>query len=264
MRSRAHFAKGHPIHPVLVAFPIAFFFGAVAFDLVGVLSGSPGWYSAAKYLSGAGLATGLLAAVPGLIDFLWTVPPASSAKRHARLHLLLNVTVIALFALAFWVRGAAGVPPDRPILGLELLAVALLAWSGFIGGTLVYRNQIGVDHRYAGAGKWREVSVAYAPGAPVSVPGPTELAPDQMMLLRAGSRRIVLARTADGWAAFDDRCTHRGGSLADGTLACGTVQCPWHGSQFDVRTGELRAAPAKEGITVYRVEEVGGEVRVVL
>lgn len=264
MRSRAHFLKGHPLHPMLVPFPIAFLMGAFVFDALGVASGTAGWYVAGKYMSGAGIAMGLLAALPGLVDFLWAIPPDSSGKRHARRHMVLNVSVIILFALAFWVRGAPGVPPDPPVLGLELVAVLLLAWSGFIGGTLVFRNQIGVDHRYAGAGIWREVRIPLRPGSAVAVPGAHALQPDQMMLVKAGRRRLVLARLSDGWAAFDDHCTHRGGPLADGALACGTVQCPWHGSQFDVRTGELRAGPAQKGIGTYVVEAADGEVRVTL
>lgn len=267
MRSRAHFLKGHPIHPMLIPFPIAFLVGAFVFDAIGVATGAEGWYRAAKYLSGAGVVMGLVAAVPGLIDYLWSVPPDSSAKRHALRHLLLNVTILVLFAIAFWVRGAPGVPPDLPILGLELIGVLLLGWSGYIGGTLAYRNQIGVDHRYADAGKWREKTVAFRPGEAVVVARADELKPGQMMLLRAGTRRVVLARTDEeptGWVAFDDRCTHRGGTLADGVLACDVVQCPWHGSQFNVRSGEVRAGPAEKGIGVHRVEVQGEEVAIVL
>ncbi len=264
MRSRAHYLKGHPFHPVLVPFPLAFLLGAFIFDAIGLASATPGWYTAGKYLAGAGLVMGLAAAIPGLIDYLFTIPPDSSGKRHARRHMLLNVAALLLFALAFWVRGGPGVPPDPPILALELVGAGLLVWSGWLGGTLVYRNQIGVDHRYAAAGKWREVRIPLRPGEAVPVPGAEKLVPDQMLLVHAGRRRIVLARLADGWAAFDDHCPHRGGSLADGTLACGTVQCPWHGSQFDVRTGEVRAGPAKAGIASCRVEAAGSEVRLVL
>jgi nitrite reductase/ring-hydroxylating ferredoxin subunit len=106
--------------------------------------------------------------------------------------------------------------------------------------------------------------VPLRPGEAVVVAHAGDLQPDQMMLVRAGSRRIVLARLTDGWSAFDDRCTHRGGTLADGTLACGTVQCPWHGSQFDVRTGAVRAGPAAEPVSTYRVEVVGEQVRLIL
>jgi len=76
-----------------------------------------------------------------------------------------------------------------------------------------------------------------------------------MKLVRAGDRRIAIARTEHGHAAFDDRCTHKGGPLSDGALVCGTVQCPWHGSQFDVTTGRVEQGPAEEPIATYVVEE---------
>ena len=83
-----------------------------------------------------------------------------------------------------------------------------------------------------------------------------------MKLLRVDGRRLVLARTANGYVAFDDACSHEGGSLAGGTMICGTVQCPWHGSQFDVRTGCVRAGPSTRGIGIYHVDETDGVVRI--
>jgi nitrite reductase/ring-hydroxylating ferredoxin subunit len=84
---------------------------------------------------------------------------------------------------------------------------------------------------------------------------------DQMKLIHIGDKRVVLARTAQGYVAFDDRCSHKGGSLADGVMICGTVQCPRHGSQFDARNGSVKAGPAKEPIVTYGVEVSNGEVR---
>jgi nitrite reductase/ring-hydroxylating ferredoxin subunit len=63
---------------------------------------------------------------------------------------------------------------------------------------------------------------------------------------------LVLARAEKGYVAFEDRCTHSGGSLAGGVMMCGTVQCLWHGSQFNVSTGKVKAGPAKKEISVYR------------
>jgi nitrite reductase/ring-hydroxylating ferredoxin subunit len=83
-----------------------------------------------------------------------------------------------------------------------------------------------------------------------------------MKLLRIGHKRIVLARTEKGYVAFDDRCTHNGGSLAGGVMMCGTVQCLWHGSQFDASSGKVKAGPAKKTIAVYRVKEEEGKVMV--
>jgi nitrite reductase/ring-hydroxylating ferredoxin subunit len=82
-----------------------------------------------------------------------------------------------------------------------------------------------------------------------------------MKLLHVAGRRIVLARTEDGYRACDDRCTHKGGPLSDGVLACGTVQCPWHGSQFSVKSGQVKAGPAEKPIQTYRVTEENGKVQ---
>ena len=132
--------------------------------------------------------------------------------------------------------------------------------AGWMGGTLVTRNQIGVDHRYAGAGKWKDESLDAAHGRPLVAGDLDDLQVNQMKLLRVGPKRIVLARTEQGYAAFADRCTHRGASLADGVMICGTVQCPWHGSQFDARTGDVKAGPAQQAIEVYNVREQDGRV----
>jgi nitrite reductase/ring-hydroxylating ferredoxin subunit len=82
-----------------------------------------------------------------------------------------------------------------------------------------------------------------------------------MKLLHVGGRRVVLARTEAGYVAFDDHCTHKGGPLSDGVLSCNVVTCPWHGSQFDVRTGAVQSGPAGQAIQTFHVEEVDGEVR---
>jgi nitrite reductase/ring-hydroxylating ferredoxin subunit len=81
-----------------------------------------------------------------------------------------------------------------------------------------------------------------------------------MKLVHLNNRRIVIARIENKHVAFDDRCTHKGGSLAGGSMICGTVQCPWHGSQFDVITGEVKAGPALEHIRIYPLQEEEGQV----
>ena len=71
-------------------------------------------------------------------------------------------------------------------------------------------------------------------------------------------------RADRGEVARAERLFRKGGPLAGGALVCDTVQCPWHGSQFDVRTGEVKAGPAKERIATYAVTEAGGRLRVSL
>ena len=263
MKSKA-VLLGHPLHPMLIPFPIAFLAGGTVFDIAGWLRDMPAWWTTGSHLGVAGIVTALLAAAPGLIDYLYTVPPESSAKTRATRHMLANLGAVTLFALAWWIRGGAATRPDVIVLGLEVLGLGLLGAGGYMGGTLVTRNMISVDHRYAKAGKWREETIAAQPGQAVTVATRDELQVDQMKLLHLGGKRIVLARTETGYVAFDDRCTHRGGSLAGGVMVCGTVQCLWHGSQFDVSTGEVKAGPAEKDIPVYKVTEDGDSVRLVL
>jgi nitrite reductase/ring-hydroxylating ferredoxin subunit len=207
------------------------------------------------------MGSAVLAAVPGLIDYVFAVPPRSSAKDRATKHLLTNMTALALFTAA----RAGGNGRRRPSawsIAAEVTGAGLLAVGGWLGGTLVFRNQIAVDHRYADAGKWQPLALPPAEtGAEIDLGADDQLGVDQMKLLRLGDRRLVLARTETGYVAFDDRCTHKGGPLSDGTLACGIVQCPWHGSQFDVHTGAVRHGPAQEHVGVHEITAHEGRLR---
>jgi nitrite reductase/ring-hydroxylating ferredoxin subunit/uncharacterized membrane protein len=260
MRTRASI-KSHPIHAMLIPFPIAFFAGAFFFDLVGWFTGREALWTTGGHLIAAGVITGLLAAVPGVVDYFGSVPPESSAKKRATKHGLVNIVAVAIFGAIWWLRLDPAAPPGLGILLGEAVGLVLLSMGGWMGGTLVHRNFIGPDHRYPESGKWSEAWVRAGDG-PITVATADELQVNQMKLVHVGERRVVVGRTEEGWAAFDDRCTHRGGSLAGGVLICGTVQCFWHGSQFDVSTGEPKAGPAKRKLETYPVEVVDGQVRV--
>jgi nitrite reductase/ring-hydroxylating ferredoxin subunit/uncharacterized membrane protein len=256
MKSRANF-KTHPLHPILIAFPIAFFTGTLVFDLLWLLQGNPNFGVVASYLEISGIFTALVAAIPGAIDYFTIVPPGSSAKKRATSHALINISNIIVFAIAYVLRNE-----DYSKLAFivpEFIGMVLLSIAGWMGGTLVYRNQIAVDHRYAGAGRWQEEYLSAKDGK-VEVCKSDDLKTDQMKLIHMNGKRIVIGKTEQGYAAFEDSCTHRGGPLSDGVMICGTVQCPWHGSQFDVKTGNLKSGPAKEKINVYPVTEENGKV----
>lgn len=248
---------------MLVSFPVAYLFGNVCIDLWARATNRPSWFRTARNLNTLGLGSALIAAVPGLIDYVFAVPPEGSAKKRATDHMFANLSALSLFAAA---RAGRDRDEGRPALwavAAEVCGTGLLAAAGWMGGTLVFRNQIAVDHRYANAGKWRLQPIVVERGTDedvVDVGAANELQADQMKLLRIGSRRIVLARTDRGYAAFDDRCSHKGGSLADGSLACETVQCPWHGSQFDVNTGAVKNGPAKSAVRTYDVFQREGRL----
>jgi uncharacterized membrane protein/nitrite reductase/ring-hydroxylating ferredoxin subunit len=257
MKSKASI-KSHPIHPILVAFPITLFTGTFVFDILTAITGNETFARTGLYLNIGGIACALLAAIPGIIDYFYTVPPQSSAKKRATKHGALNLLVTVLFTLSFFLKSDTG---ERSVLMLviEALAIGLMLTAGWLGGTLVYRNQIGVDTRYADAGKWKELHID-ARDQYILVAQVDDLKVNQMKLVVVNGKRIVLGRTETGYTAFDDRCTHRGGSLAAGVMICSTVQCPWHGSQFDVRSGVVTAGPAAELIHIYKVKVEGQSV----
>ncbi|HYK44918.1 MAG TPA: DUF2231 domain-containing protein [Parafilimonas sp.] len=255
MRSTASI-KSHPVHPILVAFPIAFFVGTLLFDTLGFIFGRPDFSGTASYLNIAGVIAALLAAIPGVVDYFFTVPPKSSGKKRATTHGILNVTNVIIFFIAWKLRTDIS---SSALIVIEVAGIIILSIAGWLGGTLVYRNQIGVDPRYANAGKWKEEHIKHSRGD-IQVATVDELQTNQMKLIHVDGKRIVIGKTENGYVAFNDHCTHKGGSLAGGAMICGTVQCPWHGSQFDVRTGNVRNGPAKEGIMCYDLKEENGKV----
>jgi uncharacterized membrane protein/nitrite reductase/ring-hydroxylating ferredoxin subunit len=254
MKSKAHF-KSHPLHPMLIAFPVAFFTGTLVADVLGWVWARAEFHTTALYLTVAGIIMGLVAAIPGIIDFIYVVPPNSSGKKRAAKHGITNALMILVFAAALWYRTQVPSPSLAVIVGLEAAGVVLLSFAGWMGATLVYRNQLGVDIRYANAGKWKEMDGEEKNGM-VDIGDVNELQLNQMKLVHVNGKRIVIARSETGLAAFDDHCTHRGGSLAGGTMICGTVQCPWHGSQFNVQTGEVKAGPATQTIKTYLLKQI--------
>ncbi len=213
----------------------------------------------AGHLTLAGLAAGILAAIPGMIDYVYSVPPASSGRQRATRHALGNVTALGLFGVSFMLRR-----PDwtagMGTMFVEGVGLLVLGYAGWLGGTLVTRNLIGVDHRYADRGKWQEASFSGDPGAEITVAAADDLRDGHMKLLHVNGQRIALARVGERFHAVADGCTHRGGSLAGGVLIGSTVQCLWHGSQFDVRSGEVTCGPAKRAVASYSVRQAAGSV----
>lgn len=246
MKSKASI-DGHPIHMMLMHFPIGFFSGTLLLDIISIILHNSSVWNVSGYLLVAGVIMALATAIPGAIDFFYTVPPASSAKKRAIMHAVLNLITVGIFACSFFIRQRTA---QITIVGLELAGMALMAIAGYLGGTLVVRNQIGIYNRYADKGKWKE---EYIKDAALNQPvgNVDELKPGQLKLLHINNKRIIIANTGNGFVAFDDRCPHKGGSLAGGMLICDTIQCPWHGSQFDVRTGKVKAGPAEEQIATY-------------
>jgi uncharacterized membrane protein len=135
----------HPIHPMLVPFPIVCFIGAFVVDIMYVRTNVDGWAIASNWLLGVGLGFAALAAVAGLIDFLGE--PRVRGLGDAVKHMLANVTAVVLEAVNLVLRLG-----HREFIGstgiyISGIVVLILLYSGWKGGELVYRHGVGVLDR---------------------------------------------------------------------------------------------------------------------
>ncbi len=143
MESRAKLF-GHPIHPMLVVFPLGLLITAFVFDLIRLGTGKGVLGLVSYYMIAAGIAGGLLAAIFGTIDWL-AIPKNTRAKGLGFWHGIGNVVVVAFFAASWFLRRGSMQHPDTMAVVLAGLGVALGAVTGWMGGELVDRLAIGVD-----------------------------------------------------------------------------------------------------------------------
>ena len=143
MESKVKFA-GHPVHPMLVVFPLGLLTTAVLFDVIFLISGNSVWTLVSYYMIGAGVIGGLAAALFGWLDW-FAIPSGTRAKRIGLWHGLGNVVVLGFFVLS-WVlrRENPELPPTGAIVA-GLAGVVLAAITAWLGGEMVDRLGVGVD-----------------------------------------------------------------------------------------------------------------------
>src|SRR5687767_11753172 len=124
---------GHPIHQMLIVFPLGLLATALFFDLIAIALGRhAGLFTAAFYMIAAGVVTGLLAAVFGLIDFL-AIPAGTRAKRIGVMHGGGNVVVVVLFAASWFLRRSAPADPAMIATILAAAGAGLATITGWLG-----------------------------------------------------------------------------------------------------------------------------------
>ncbi len=143
MEARAK-VLGHPVHQMLIVFPLGLLSTAVIFDLVHLVTHGPTWSLVSFWMIGAGIIGGLCAAVFGLIDWL-KIPRGTRAYRLGVWHGLGNVCVVALFAISWLLRRPDASNPPAVAVLFSLLGGALSLATGWLGGELVDRLGVGVD-----------------------------------------------------------------------------------------------------------------------
>jgi uncharacterized membrane protein len=143
MSSPASIGK-HPIHPMVVPFPIALWIFSFVCDVVYALDwGGIFWKDMAFVSMAGGVVGALVAAVPGYLDYR-SLTALSAAQRIGRWHMALNLSIAVLFTINLWLRVGSEASAVWPVI-LSLVSIALLGISGWLGGELVYVHGVAVD-----------------------------------------------------------------------------------------------------------------------
>jgi uncharacterized membrane protein len=141
---------GHPVHPMLVPFPIGLWVFSVIADLIYLWRGNPVWWNyIAFYTLLGGTLGAAAAAVPGFIDWLSLKDP--KVVKVANWHARLNVIALLIYAASFYLRTTSGarlVSGSYTIpIALSLLGVVMISISGYLGGEMVFRHGVGVNRQ---------------------------------------------------------------------------------------------------------------------
>jgi uncharacterized membrane protein len=139
---------GHPIHPMLVAFPVAFYTGTLAAFIVYAATLDRFWLRMAEIVNWAGVIMACVAAVPGLVDWATGIPRRSAAKKTGLIHMGLNVSALVIFlvnAIIYQNYPANEVPDAATGIVLSAIGVLLTLPAGFLGWSLVQDHHVGVN-----------------------------------------------------------------------------------------------------------------------
>lgn len=141
---------GHPVHPILIPFPIALWSTSFATDLAFYFFRNSSLILISKFMLAAGCLGAVAAAVPGIIDWLSIKDPG--VKRIANWHARLNIIALIVFAISLYLRLSTGAHWVNyslriPVL-LSFLGVILISISGWLGGELAYKHGVGVSPQH--------------------------------------------------------------------------------------------------------------------
>lgn len=231
---------GHPLHPVLIGFPIGSWSAATVLDVARADRDTR------RMLVGFGVLAALPTALAGAGDWLTTT---GAARRIGLAHAAANSGALTLETASWLARrhdrhGTATL--------LSLAALGFLGAGIWLGEHLVYGLGTGVDN----------TAFQHLPAHWTDVATETEVPGDGAVCVGVDGVPVLLSRVPGGIVALADQCTHRGGPLHEGTVTGGHVTCPWHGSTFDLRTGYVVNGPASRPQPRLDVQIADGRVQV--
>jgi nitrite reductase/ring-hydroxylating ferredoxin subunit len=236
---------GHALHPVLTDVPTGTWTSATILDVVGGADSGP----AADRLIAIGLAAAIPTAVSGWSDWADSEPASDGVRRVGIVHAASNIAAVGLYAASLVAR-ARGRRGRGVALGFA--GAGALATGGLLGGDLAYAKGVGVDQAAFTPPIEDWTAVASTADVREGSPHPAE----------ADGRALVLVRRAGSVHALADRCVHRGGSLHEGELIDGCVECPLHGSRFSLEDGSVERGPAAYPQPVFEVREIDDRVEI--
>ncbi|WP_373280771.1 Rieske 2Fe-2S domain-containing protein [Mycobacterium celatum] len=234
---------GHPVHPPLASLTSGAIGTTVGLDALSLLPGRPKseLIDASRFASralGLGILANLGSAVTGIADWQHT---HEEDRRVGAVHGLLNLLATGLY-IASWLDRRRG----RHRRGIVISAVgyAITAGSSYLGGALVFDSGIGIDQSGP-----RLRTADWTPVLPVE-----SLKNGKPQRVEVDGVGLVLCRTgSDGEiAAFGEFCPHLAAPMADGWVDRGRLVCPWHGSRFDVCSGEVLRGPSAAPLPRYQ------------
>ncbi len=236
---------GHPLHVILTDVPLGVWAATLLFDILEA-SGREHYSEGADVTLQIGLAGALCAAAAGLTDWHVTDGPA---RRVGAVHGMLNLIGTGFYAASMVSRKKKERVAGR---AFALAGFVLTSAAAYLGGTLVYGKQIGVNHT-AGEPAIED----WTPALPEA-----ELSGEKPRSAVVNGTRVLLARSEGTIRCIADVCSHLGGPLAEGEVRDGTVTCPWHGSCFSLRDGSVIHGPATHPQPSFETRTNAGQIEI--
>jgi nitrite reductase/ring-hydroxylating ferredoxin subunit/uncharacterized membrane protein len=233
---------GHPLHPVLTDIPVGAWTAAQVLDAIGA-------DDAADLAIGVGLAGALASALTGLADWSET---DDRARSIGLVHGILNVVATSLYTASLISRKRKS--SRQTGVALSMLGYATAFASAYLGGHLVFAEQIGVDHT-ATADQKKPEKYSRAMKA-------DELKENKPAKCVVDGVSILLIKRGDEIYALTETCPHLGGPLSEGKIVNGAIECPWHGSQLAIDDGHAVNGPTTYPARCFDVRVRGGYIEV--
>jgi nitrite reductase/ring-hydroxylating ferredoxin subunit/uncharacterized membrane protein len=236
---------GHPLHPALTDVPLGAWTVAAVLDLVDAIEGDDRNAAGSEAAVTIGIAGAVAAAATGLTDWSETDGPM---RRLGLVHGSLNTVALGLYVTSLVKRRQGKNCSGRWLGWLGYLTSGI---SAYLGGHLVYRQQIGVNHAPMG-------------DPPDFTPVIEESALEEGKLTRAkaGEVSVLLVKRGQRIYAIDETCSHLGGPLSQGTLEGDSVVCPWHGSRFALAGGAVLNGPSTHPQPCFETRVRDGKIEV--